>query len=92
FVRAQWAARPFLWHIYPQEEEYHLVKLEAFLDRYLASHPQSRATWIRGLMLALNRGEPCQALWQGWDAQCNGWQEEASLWPDRLLAGGDLVT
>ncbi|ALP42985.1 elongation factor P maturation arginine rhamnosyltransferase EarP [Aeromonas schubertii] len=92
FVRAQWAARPFLWHIYPQEEEYHLVKLEAFLDRYLASHPQSRATWIRGLMLALNRGEPCQALWQGWDAQCNGWQEEASLWPDRLLTGGDLVT
>lgn len=31
FVRAQWAARPLLWHIYPQEEEAHLVKLEAFI-------------------------------------------------------------
>ena len=23
FIRAQWAARPFLWHIYPQDEQAH---------------------------------------------------------------------
>ena len=25
---------PFIWNIYPQEEDYHLIKLEAFLERY----------------------------------------------------------
>ena len=35
FVRAQWAGKPFVWHIYPQAEDAHLVKLEAFL----AMHP-----------------------------------------------------
>src|SRR4029077_20102305 len=36
FVRAQWAGRPFLWHIYPQDENLHHVKLRAFLQRYSA--------------------------------------------------------
>ena len=31
FLRAQWAAKPFIWHIYPQEDDYHLIKLEAFM-------------------------------------------------------------
>jgi len=34
FVRAQWAARPLVWHIYPQEEAAHLDKLDAWLARY----------------------------------------------------------
>ncbi|MBI5898373.1 MAG: elongation factor P maturation arginine rhamnosyltransferase EarP [Rhodocyclales bacterium] len=36
FVRAQWAAKPFVWHIYPQDGDAHLVKLDAFLDRHPA--------------------------------------------------------
>jgi uncharacterized repeat protein (TIGR03837 family) len=32
FVRAQWAARPFLWHIYPQDDQAHIAKLNDFLD------------------------------------------------------------
>lgn len=36
FVRAQWAGRPMLWHIYPQQEGAHLVKLAAFLNLYSA--------------------------------------------------------
>ena len=34
FVRAQWAGKPFVWQIYPQAEQAHLVKLDAFLARY----------------------------------------------------------
>jgi uncharacterized repeat protein (TIGR03837 family) len=34
FVRAQWAARPFIWQIYPQQENVHQIKLDAFLYRY----------------------------------------------------------
>ena len=31
-VRALWAGRPFIWHIYPQDDGAHAAKLEAFLD------------------------------------------------------------
>jgi uncharacterized repeat protein (TIGR03837 family) len=32
FIRAHWAEKPLLWHIYPQEEQAHLDKLEAWLS------------------------------------------------------------
>ena len=34
FVRAQWAARPFVWQIYPQKDGAHRAKLDAFLHLY----------------------------------------------------------
>lgn len=54
FVRAQWAARPFVWHIYPQEDEAHRVKLDAFLDCYLADMPAAHAETVR-------------RFWYGWN-------------------------
>ncbi|MCB5206451.1 elongation factor P maturation arginine rhamnosyltransferase EarP [Methylovorus mays] len=35
WIRAIWAARPFIWQPYFQSEDTHLVKLEAFLQCYL---------------------------------------------------------
>lgn len=34
FVRAQWAEKPFVWQIYPQADDVHRVKLDAFLALY----------------------------------------------------------
>src|SRR3954454_18837709 len=31
-VRALWAGRPFVWQIYPQHDDAHHAKLQAFLD------------------------------------------------------------
>ncbi len=31
-VRTLWAGQPFIWHIYPQDDNAHHAKLEAFLD------------------------------------------------------------
>ncbi len=31
-IRAIWAAKPFIWQIYPQHDDAHRAKLEAFLD------------------------------------------------------------
>jgi uncharacterized repeat protein (TIGR03837 family) len=56
FVRAQWAARPCVWHIYPQQENAHGVKLEAFLDHYCADLPT-------GLQDAF------RSLWRVWNGQ-----------------------
>src|SRR6185436_5733300 len=56
FVRAQWAARPFAWHIYPQKEGAHWIKLTAFLDRYLAGLDAESARAVRALWEAWNSG------------------------------------
>ena len=57
FVRAQWAAKPFLWHIYPQDDNAHRVKLAAFLDRYCADLPKATSTILRQLMETWNGDE-----------------------------------
>lgn len=36
-VRAILVGKPFLWHIYLQDEKFHMVKLRAFLDRFRES-------------------------------------------------------
>jgi uncharacterized repeat protein (TIGR03837 family) len=33
-VRAQWAGKPFVWHIYPQHDGVHMKKLHALLELY----------------------------------------------------------
>lgn len=71
FVRAQWAAAPMLWHIYPQSDEAHRVKLEAFLRLYNQSFSESAANAVR-------------AFWQDWNHGTNptrSWQQMLADWP-----------
>ena len=35
FVRAQILSKPFIWNIYQQKDNIHLVKLKSFLDKYI---------------------------------------------------------
>ncbi|HRP97673.1 MAG TPA: elongation factor P maturation arginine rhamnosyltransferase EarP, partial [Rhodocyclaceae bacterium] len=57
FVRAQWAARPFVWQIYPQHDAAHLAKLEAFLTRFAAGLHEPAATALRTFWQAWNRDD-----------------------------------
>lgn len=41
-IRAIWGGKPFIWQIYPQDDDAHRTKLEAFLDM-LAAPPAMRA-------------------------------------------------
>ncbi|MBO2901347.1 elongation factor P maturation arginine rhamnosyltransferase EarP [Aeromonas dhakensis] len=92
FVRAQWAARPFLWHIYPQEEQAHMVKLDGFLDHYLAELPTATSQWLRGFSHALNQGENSREWWAQWPDHAAIWQQHGRHWSHKLLQDGDLVT
>jgi uncharacterized repeat protein (TIGR03837 family) len=59
-VRAQWAGKPFVWQIYPQHDEVHWHKLQAFLDFYNAS-------------LSAGSAKAVQNLWEVWnDEGCVG--------------------
>jgi uncharacterized repeat protein (TIGR03837 family) len=57
FVRAQWAGRPFVWHIYPQDDAAHRIKLSAFLDRYGAGMPAAAAVALRAFWEDWNHGD-----------------------------------
>ncbi|NLA51964.1 MAG: elongation factor P maturation arginine rhamnosyltransferase EarP [Alcaligenaceae bacterium] len=49
FVQAHWAQKPMLWHIYAQDEDYHLVKLNAWLEAINAP------LWLQQLNTLWNR-------------------------------------
>lgn len=72
FVRAQWAGRPLLWHIYRQDEDIHLDKLDAFLELYTEGlSPAAKTALV--------------SLWQAWNADgdmANSWKMLLEHWPE----------
>lgn len=93
FVRAQWAGRPFVWHIYPQDDGAHEAKLEAFMARaFAAMAPDQRQSW-RALWRAWNGLEGAAAELTALDIPPIQAAEAAFVhWRASLLAQPDLVT
>ncbi len=96
FVRAQWAAKPFIWHIYPQAESAHRVKLDAFLDRYCEGMSAALAGAVRGLWHAFNRlAAPAAEAPAGWTQAIEHWAEwcaHARRWAQTLESQADLAS
>ncbi|MFC4275013.1 elongation factor P maturation arginine rhamnosyltransferase EarP [Achromobacter aloeverae] len=101
FLRAAWAARPLVWQIYVQEENAHLVKLQAWLARYNPPVP-ARAlieAWNRPSVPGQesDRSDVARALaaalapaaWDAWRARATAWDaayaDQTGL-ADRLVA------
>ncbi len=63
FVRAQWAGRPFIWQIYPQHDEVHHAKLDAFLNLYTAQLSKSAQFAISDLCTAWNKEADSGQWW-----------------------------
>jgi len=55
FVRAQWAGKPFIWHIYPQHDGVHLQKLRAFMKLYGAGLPAETSQAMHSLWNTWNQ-------------------------------------
>jgi uncharacterized repeat protein (TIGR03837 family) len=94
-VRAQWAGRPFVWHIYEQEEHAHRVKLDAFLDRYCADLPAEAAAAVRAFSYAWNQLEavpaPVGAAWDRYRAHREILEAHTRRWAQTLCQLGDLA-
>jgi uncharacterized repeat protein (TIGR03837 family) len=88
-VRALWAERPFVWHIYPQAEGAHLVKLEAFLSRYL--HCFEISDVVRGCWHAWNGGGSIASLWPDFAANRTAIEQQGKVWASTLEQTGDLT-
>lgn len=66
FVRAQWAGRPMIWHIYQQDDDAHWAKLDAFLELYLVG-------------LGEQAGQALTEVWRNWSAGQDMTQSWAAL-------------
>ncbi len=83
FVRAQWAGRPFVWQIYPQAQDVHLPKLEAFL----AIHPAGTA--LRPFWLAWNGVG--QLDWEKFATSLPALEDPMRRWSKTLAGRPDLA-
>jgi len=88
-VRAIWAQQPFLWHIYRQEDDAHLVKLDAWLSRMQFSLSTA------SLMRAWNTGDEA-GVSQGLEQALQGdfwlqWRHETQRLHQRLASQTSLA-
>ena len=95
FVRAQWAAKPFLWHIYPTDDGAHLIKLDAWLDQYCVGLDAHTSKAYRAASHAFNtvaingvQNAPYELLARNSSALT----AHAARWRDTLLQQTDLAT
>ncbi|UOO75964.1 elongation factor P maturation arginine rhamnosyltransferase EarP [Neisseria sp. Dent CA1/247] len=90
FVRAQFAAKPFLWHIYPQEESVHIDKLHAFWHKAYTHYPDNIQTAHQALSDELNGARsltPAQRLeaWQTLQRHADEWRQSVADWKNTLF-------
>lgn len=91
FVRAQWAARSFVWQIYAQPERAHWPKLEAFLQLYCEELSPLSALAIRGFWSAWNREGDIDAAWRNYADALPALRTRAENWAARLETGTNLA-
>ncbi len=92
-VRAQWANRPFIWHIYPQQEVAHWPKLAAFLKLFTADMPAKRAAEFCALCYAWNgKGDLDTAAWSSMMNNSGAFQQHQNTWVKQLQCQTDLAS
>ena len=91
FVRAQWAAKPLVWHIYHHEEAAHLPKLEAFLTHYTAGLATAESAALHAFWRVWEEEGELGPHWPALLAALPGWQAQAGNWTQKLVAQADLT-
>jgi uncharacterized repeat protein (TIGR03837 family) len=94
FVRAQWACVPLVWHIYPQDDDAHRAKLDAFAARFATGLAEpARRDWI-DFQQAFNAGDgaAAAAAWPALREALPQLRQHARAWASGLAAMPDLAT
>jgi uncharacterized repeat protein (TIGR03837 family) len=92
FVRAQWAGKPFVWQIYRQDDDAHLVKLAAFLDRYTAGMSPHAANVAVDVFQAWNSVGEMGPAWLSFLAAKPEITGHNRHWANQLAENPDLAT
>lgn len=91
WIRAIWAGRPLIWQPYFQQEDSHLEKLQAFLQRYCAQTPATLSTEIMAAHQAWNASGYTPQGWQALCAMLPQWQTHAQAYASSLAEQEDLA-
>ena len=91
FVRAQWAGKPMLWHIYIQEDNAHWEKLDAFLSHYRHGLSESAEAALVELWRAWNMDRDLGPAWREASAHWDELRRHARQWCARQAAQPDLA-
>lgn len=93
FVRAQWAARAFVWQPYPQDQNAHRLKMEAFLTRYAADLPREPRAALTEFWHAFNDedGVCAAAAWPAFRAVVEPLADHGRHWAGTLAALPELT-
>ncbi len=97
FVRALWAGKSLIWHIYPQDKETHIIKLKEFLRRYSWNLPPDCAEPLEKFMILWNergRKHDDRSLKAGsdWLALLPRLTDHAANWAREQAKQDDLAT
>lgn len=90
FIRAQWAQRPLVWHIYPQTENAHVAKLDAALNLYTAGLSADASSAFVRFWHAWNGVNGALLDWQDFWQHQEIFANHAQHWAQKLTAVGDL--
>jgi len=91
WVRAQWAGKPFVWHIYPQDENLHYKKLRAFLGRYAPDIDSLQSVMLQWNGAAAHPADWSE-LWSALQGDKERIETRSRAWQARMLENGDLAT
>lgn len=94
FVRAQLAATPLLWAIYPTEDKAHEIKLNAWLARFETMYGEEDSAAREALDLCARHwvtGELTPAMFRAWLDALPVQKNVAGKWQQSLLKRGDLA-
>lgn len=91
-IRAHWAGKPFIWQIYRQDEQAHVVKLQAFLDKYLQHAANEQKNCVKNIHMAWNLEQDISeefALFSHFSEQI---QMHNKKWQEYLIQQQDLAS
>lgn len=91
-VRALWAGRPHLWHIYEQDDGVHAGKLDAFMARWMATWPADLRADVHAWWRAWNRLGPMPDSLPSWQDPADPWRCHSENARDRLAEQQDLTS
>ncbi|WP_296183163.1 elongation factor P maturation arginine rhamnosyltransferase EarP [Pseudomonas sp. UBA1879] len=92
FVRAQWAGRPLIWHIYEQDDDAHWAKLDAFLELYLAGLPDETGQALTHVWRDWNAGHDMTQCWNTLKKHWGELTSHAERWCLEQALQDDLTT
>ncbi|HQS36991.1 MAG: hypothetical protein B7Y16_02630 [Methylotenera sp. 24-45-7] len=92
WIRAIWAAKPFIWQPYWQTEDSHIIKLNAFLDVFYADCDHSAKNTSTALHYAWSSATLPEQIWQDYLSNINTITDFTLAQCSQLAALPDLAS